>query len=373
MVRCARPETTENVNELARILDRAVNHSTFLTQFIRRMPKVELHVHLEGSIQPAMLLQLAQRNDVSLPADDVVGLQRWYQFTDFKHFIEIYLTISSCICTPEDIELVARDFLRNQAAQNIRYSEVTFTPYTHFGTNRRLPFDEQFDALSRARAWAAREFDVHCGWVFDVVRNVRPVEHALIVAEWAISGKAQGVVGFGLGGLEAGHPPELFKEAFELARTAGLAAVPHAGEIAGAESIWGALEVLHAQRIGHGVRCLEDARLVEYLRAHQIPLEVCPTSNVCLGVAPSFAAHPLPRLLAEGLYVTLNSDDPPMFNTTLTNEYLRAAEAFGFDAERLETLALNAVHASLLPEAERQQMEQAFRQIFVALRAELDV
>ena len=170
-----------------------------------------------------------------------------------------------------------------------------------------------------------------------------------------------------------GHPPELFKEAFELARTAGLAAVPHAGEIAGAESIWGALEVLHAQRIGHGVRCLEDARLVEYLRAHQIPLEVCPTSNVCLGVAPSFAAHPLPRLLAEGLYVTLNSDDPPMFNTTLTNEYLRAAEAFGFDAERLETLALNAVHASLLPEAERQQMEQAFRQIFVALRAELDV
>src|SRR5262249_32669473 len=148
---------------------------------------------------------------------------------------------------------------------------------------------------------------------------------------------------------EAGHPPELFKEAFELARSAGLAAVPHAGEIAGAASIWGALEVLHAQRIGHGVRCLEDARLVEYLRSHQIPLEVCPTSNVCLGVAPSLAEHPLPHLLAEGLYVTLNSDDPPMFNTTLTNEYQRAAETLGFNAESLETLALNAVRASLLP------------------------
>ncbi len=337
------------------------------------MPKVELHVHLEGSIQPAMLLQLARRNGVTLPAADVAGLQHWYQFTDFKHFIEIYLMISSCICTPEDIELVARDFLRNQATQNIRYSEVTFTPYTHFSANRRIPFDEQFDALTRARTWAARELDVHCGWVFDVVRNVRPVEHALTVAEWAISGKDHGVVGFGLGGLEAGHPPELFKEAFELAHAAGLAAVPHAGEIAGAESIWRALEVLHARRIGHGVRCLEDARLVEYLRAHQIPLEVCPTSNVCLGVAPSFAEHPLPRLLAEGLYVTLNSDDPPMFNTTLTDEYLRAAEAFSFDAGMLETLALNAVRASLLPETERQSMEQEFRRTFMVLRAELDV
>jgi adenosine deaminase len=337
------------------------------------MPKVELHVHLEGSIRPDTLLQLARRNAVTLPADDVAGLQRWYQFTDFKHFIEIYLTISSCICAPEDIKLVARDFLRNQAAQNIRYSEVTFTPYTHFSTNRRIPFDEQFDALARARDWAARELGVRCGWVFDVVRNQRPVEHSLTVAEWAISGKDQGVVGFGLGGLEAGHPPDLFKEAFELARAAGLAAVPHAGEIAGAESVWGALEVLHARRIGHGVRCLEDARLVGHLRARQIPLEVCPTSNVCLGVAPSFAAHPLPRLLAEGLYVTLNSDDPPMFNTTLTDEYRRAAEAFGFGAETLETFALNAVRASLLPEAERQQMEQAFRQDCASLRDELGI
>lgn len=344
-----------------------------LTQFIRRMPKVELHVHLEGSLQPATLLELARRNGVTLPADDVAGLQRWYQFTDFKHFIEIYLAISSCICTPEDIELIGRDFLRNQAAQNIRYSEVTFTPYTHFSTNRRIPFDEQIDALSRARAWAAHELGARCGWVFDVARNVRPIEHALTVAEWASAGRAQGVVGFGLGGLEAGNPPELFKEAFELARAAGLASVPHAGEIAGAESIWGALEVLQAQRIGHGVRCLEDARLVEYLRAQQIPLEVCPTSNVCLGVAPSFAEHPLPRLLAEGLYVTLNSDDPPMFNTTLTDEYRRAAEAFSFDTEVLEMLALNAVRASLLPEAERQQMEEAFRQTFAALHTELGI
>jgi adenosine deaminase len=339
--------------------------------FIRRMPKVELHVHLEGAIQPATLLALAERNQVALPANEVTGLQRWYRFTDFKHFIEIYLTISSCLCTPEDLELIARDFLRNQAAQNIRYSEVTFTPYTHFSTNRRIPFVEQFDALSRARAWGARELGVQCNWVFDVARNVRPIEHALTVAEWAIQGKDAGVVGFGLGGLEAGNPPELFAEAFALARAAGLAAVPHAGEVAGAESVRGAVETLRATRIGHGVRCLEDPTLVALLRERQIPLEVCPTSNVCLGVAPSFAEHPLPRLLAEGLFVTLNSDDPPMFNTTLTDEYLQAAEVFNFDLETIERLALNGVRASLLPEARRAELEAAFVAEFAQLQREL--
>lgn len=335
------------------------------------MPKVELHVHLEGSIQPATLLELARRNGITLPADDEAGLQRWYRFTDFKHFIEIYLAISACICTPADIELIATDFLRHQAAQNIRYSEVTFTPYTHFSTNRHIPFDEQFDALTRARAWGQRELGTQCNWVFDLARNVRPLEHSLTVAEWAISGKEQGVVGFGLGGLEAGNPPELFVEAFALARAAGLAAVPHAGEVAGAESVRGAIESLHARRLGHGVRCLEDPPLVEVLRTRQIPLEVCPTSNVCLGVAPSFAEHPLPRLLEAGLYVTLNSDDPPMFNTTLTDEYLQATQAFGFGVTQIEQLVLNGVRASLLSEAERTALESNFRAQLAALHAEL--
>src|SRR5262245_35034725 len=271
-----------------------------ITRFIRRMPKVELHVHLEGSIQAETLLELARRNGVSLPADDVEGLQQWYRFTDFKHFIDIYLTISSCICSPEDIELIARDFLRNQAAQNIRYSEVTFTPYTHFITNRKIPFDEQFDALTRAREWAAKHLDVDCGWVFDISRSVRPIEHGLKVAEWAISGKEKGVVGFGLGGLEAGHPPELFEEAFKMARAAGLASVPHAGEVAGAESVRGAIDLLQARRIGHGVRCLEEPVLVTIMRERQCPLEVGPTGIVCLGVAPNIDEHPLRQWLSEG-------------------------------------------------------------------------
>lgn len=338
-----------------------------LETFIRRMPKVELHVHLEGSIQPETLLTLAERNQVKLPATTVEGLRQWYTFTNFAHFIEIYLTISSCICSAEDIELIAREFLRGQAAQNIIHSEVTFTAYTHFSLNRQIPFADQLAALSRARAWAAKEFGISVGWVLDISRNVRPVEHGLTVADWAISGMSEGVVALGLGGPEAGNPPELFQSAFEKALAGGLASVPHAGEVAGAESVWGALKTLKAERIGHGVRCLEDPALVAELRERQIPLEVCPTSNVCLGVAASIADHPLPRLLEAGLYVTINSDDPPMFNTTLTDEYLKIAEAFGFNVETIEQLALNAVRASLLPEPARTETGERFRREFAEL------
>ena len=339
-----------------------------LETFIRRMPKVELHVHLEGSIQPETLLKLAERNQVKLPATTVEGLRQWYTFTNFAHFIEIYLTISSCICSAEDIELIAREFLRGQAAQNIVHSEVTFTAYTHFSLNRQISFVDQLAALSRARVWAAEEFGISVGWVLDISRNVRPVEHGLTVADWAISGINDGVVALGLGGPEAGNPPELFQAAFEKALAGGLASIPHAGEVAGAESVWGALKTLKAQRIGHGVRCLEDTTLVAELRERQIPLEVCPTSNVCLGVAAPIAEHPLPRLLDAGLYVTINSDDPPMFNTTLTDEYLKIADAFGFGVESIEQLVLNAVRASLLPEPARIEMEERFRREFAALR-----
>jgi adenosine deaminase len=175
-------------------------------------------------------------------------------------------------------------------------------------------------------------------------------------------------VALGLGGIESGHPPELFQEAFARARAAGLPAVPHAGETGGAESVRAALTALKAQRIGHGVRCLEDPELVAELRDRQIPLEVCPTSNVCIGVAPSLDEHPLPRLLDEGLYVTINSDDPPMFNTTLTDEYMRAAQILGCGAETIEQLAINAVRASLLPEAARAEMERRFHTEFSRLR-----
>jgi adenosine deaminase len=341
-----------------------------VTEFIRRMPKVELHVHLEGSIQPVTLLQLARRNQVELPATTEAGLREWYTFRDFGHFLEIYMAVSRCICTADDLELIAREFLRGQAAQNILYSEVTFTPYTHFAFNRHIPFADQLDALNRARLWAEGKLGVMMGLVLDISRNVEPVEHGMLVAEWAISGKGNGIVAFGLGGPEVGYPPELFEAAFAKARAAGLPGVPHAGETVGAESIRGALKSLQAVRIGHGVRCLEDPQLVAHLREKQIPLEVCPTSNICLGVTPSVAEHPLPKLLDQGLYVTVNSDDPPMFNTTLTEEYQKITEAFGFDAEVVERLVMNGVRATLLSADRKKEMEDQFLAEFTRLRAE---
>jgi adenosine deaminase len=335
-----------------------------LEQFIQLMPKVELHVHLEGSIRPATLLALAERNHVPLPADSVEGLEAWYQFSDFNHFLEVYFAICNCLRTPQDFELITAEFLRGQEAQNIRHSEVIFTPYTH---HEHVSMDDQLAAINRVRAWAAEELEVTMTLVPDIARNVRPVEHSLEVASWAVANQDKGIIALGLGGLEIGNPPELFSEAFALAHEAGLPSLPHAGETEGPASIRGALDALHAVRIGHGVRCLEDPGLVDELRERQIPLDVCPISNVCLGVTPSLEAHPLPRLLQEGLYVTINSDDPPMFNTTLTGEYLRICETFNLGLAQIKRLVLNGVHASLLPLPERKKLQAEFLADFAEL------
>ena len=336
--------------------------------YIRAMPKVELHVHLEGAIQPATLLQLAKKHQVTLPADTVEGLRQWYQFTDFNHFIEIYLAISGCIRTVEDVELIAREFLTGQAAQNIRYSEVTYTIFTHYHT-KGLAAADQLAALNRAREWAKQTYGVDAGWVLDISREVPP-EHGLFTAQWAVQGMHDHVVALGLGGPEVGNPPEKFSEAFQLAQAAGLPCVPHAGETQGADSMWSALKVAHGVRLGHGVRCLEDPQLVEELRARQVPLEVCPTSNVCLHVAPSIEQHPLPRLLEAGLYVTLNSDDPALFNTTLTDEYLKTTKAFDWNVGQVEAFSLRALRASLLPDEQKAKLQAEFKEEFSNLRKE---
>ncbi|HRC76110.1 MAG TPA: hypothetical protein PLO33_10560, partial [Kouleothrix sp.] len=176
-----------------------------LTTYIAAMPKVELHVHLEGSVRPETLLELARRHGMPLPAQTVAGLREWYTFTDFGHFIQVYRLLSACIRTTDDIELVAREFLAGQAAQNVRYSEVTYTAYTHYA-QKGLPFADQLAALNRARAWAVRELGVDMGLIVDIDRSM-PAEDSLLVADWAIGAAGNGVVALGLGGPEVGHPP----------------------------------------------------------------------------------------------------------------------------------------------------------------------
>jgi len=329
-----------------------------IEQFITQMPKVELHVHLEGSVRPETLLKLAKRHYVALPADDIKGLRQWYTFRDFNHFIEIYMTISTCLRTADDIELIAREFLIGQAEQNICYSEVTFTPFNQYDNNQ-LGFHEQIDAVNRARAWAEKELGVRMGIIMDIPRIISP-ENGLLVADWAIERYGDGLIGFGLGGPEVDNPPEKYRSAFERVRAAGIPCILHAGETVGPPSIWSAIRVADTKRIGHGVRAIEDLKLVEYLHEKQIPLEVCPTSNICLKVYPSLEKHSLAELVAQGLYVTINSDDPPMFNTTLTNEYLAVHKALGWKPEFIQQLVLNAVKVTLLSENERQLMLASF-------------
>lgn len=343
-----------------------------LESYIRAMPKVELHVHLEGAIRPETLLMLAQRNHITLPYETVNGLREWYTFRDFPHFVEIYVAISRCLKTPADLELIAREFLAGQAAQNIKHSEVTYTAYTIYQICG-ITFDEQFKAIERAREWGERELGVTMNLIVDIAREVKP-EIGMVTAEQVIQNYGKrGVSALGLGGYEVGHPPEKFRAAFERANAAGVPCILHAGETGGPESIWSAIRTADTKRIGHGVRSIQDNALIDYLRKHQIPLEVCPTSNICLDVYPDMAEHPIQKLIDAGLYVTLNSDDPPMFNTTLTDEYLKCAEVFAWDAAQCERLSLNALRASLLPQSRKEIMEQKFKNEFARLRQEFDV
>jgi adenosine deaminase len=337
--------------------------------YLAAMPKVELHVHLEGSVQPSTLLEIARRNRVRLPASSIDELAEWYRFRDFGHFIDVYATAARALCTPEDVELIAREFLEGQARQNVRYSEVTYTALTQY-RNHGMAFEGQLDALNRARRWGEQQHGVSMGVVIDIPRGPAPktAEETMMVAGWVVAGHGWRVVALGLGGMELGFPAGDFVEPFDHVRAAGIPSVPHAGEADGAWSVRQAVDVLHAARIGHGIWCVEDPVLMEELRDRRIPLEVCPTSNVCLAIVDSMVRHPLRALFDAGLVVTVNSDDPPMFNTSLTEEYLALYRYLGFTIEELEQLSRNAVRSSFLADRVKKEMAVAFEKEFQELR-----
>ncbi len=337
---------------------------TTIEGYLCAMPKAELHVHLEGSIQPATLFTLAQRNGVRLPVETVADLQKWFTFRDFNHFVEIYFEISSCLKTSEDYELITYEFGTAMAQQNVRYAEVTFSPSTHrYGLG--VTHDTYFSGLERGRERARADFGVEIRWVFDIVRDIKDEARSRMLADYttsvAIEGKDDGVVALGLGGAEVGYPPEKFARWFETARGAGLHSVPHAGETVGPDSIWGALKTLGAERIGHGVRAIEDPTLIAYLAEQHVPLEVCPTSNLRLGVYADLAEHPFPHLHEARIPVTVNSDDPPLFNTTLNDEVKLLVDPFKFDLQKVNEIVLNGVRHSFLPVEEKQAMEASFQ------------
>lgn len=335
-----------------------------LDSYLRAAPKAELHVHLEGAIAPATALHLAARNGLALPAADEAGLRAWFAYRDFPHFLDIFSAIANCLRTAEDYELVAYEFGSEMARQNVRYAEATFSPSRHTLANG-VPQEAWFGGLTRGRARARADFGVEINWIFSIVRHwddpARPGHYADYTTSVAIEGREDGVVALGLAGNEATHPPEPFAPWFDRARAAGLHSAPHAGETAGPASIRGALGALGAERLAHGVRAVEDPALVAHLAERRIPLDIVPTSNILLGVFPSLAAHPLPQLRAAGVIVTVGSDDPPLFDTTLNDEVALLADPFGLDLAASDDILLNGIRHSFLPPARKATLEAEFR------------
>jgi aminodeoxyfutalosine deaminase len=343
-----------------------------LDSYLRAAPKAELHVHLEGTVQPETFLELARRNGVSLPHDNVPALREWFRFRDFRHFIDVYGTISKCLNTADDFELIAWELAQDLARQNCRYAEVCFSSFFH--ARRGIAERTFLDGLGRARARARAELGVEIAWVFDIGRGMHggwdeTARWADYAVSLAIETMSEGVVALGLGGPEAGNPPEPFAPYFERARSAGLHSYPHAGEHDGPSSVRGALDMLHAERIAHGVRSIEDPALVDEIARRGIALDVCPTSNICLGVFPSLAEHPLVKLREAGVAVTINSDDPPLFNTTLNDDVALLAEPFRLDTAAADEILLNGVRYSFLPEDAKRRLEAEYRAELDALKA----
>jgi aminodeoxyfutalosine deaminase len=322
---------------------------TELASFIAGLPKAELHVHHVGSASPRIVAELAARHEGNSPVPaDPAALADYFAFRDFRHFIEVYLSVVDLIRDAADVRMLTFEIARELARQQVRYAELTVTPYS--SVRRGIPAPEFVAAIEDARAGAAAEFGVELRWCFDI-----PGEAGLPAAEEtlriALDERPDGLVSFGLGGPEAGVERAQFKPYFDKARAAGLHSVPHAGETTGPQTIWDAVRDLGAERIGHGIAAARDPRLMAYLAENGIALEVCPTSNVRTRAVASIDEHPLPVLVAAGVPVTINSDDPPMFGTTLDAEYAVAARLLDLDETGVAELARAAVRASFLPPA----------------------
>jgi aminodeoxyfutalosine deaminase len=318
-----------------------------LDRFIRELPKVELHVHLEGSLLPELALRLAKRRNVALPGAErgEQGLREAYRFTSFRDFLKVYIALSSTLQQAEDFADAVVGVAEALADQQVRRAEMTFTPMTHVA--RGVDPDAMLDGLAQGRKRARVEHGVDIAWVFDVVRSLP--DQADQTLALALRARDEGVIAVGVGGPEGpAWSVAPLAPMFTRAKLEGLASVPHAGEQWGAPSLRETLDLLAPDRIGHGVRCLEDPAIVAELVARRIPLEVCPSSNVALGVSPSLAEHPLPTLHDAGLRVSLGSDDPPLFGTTLVDEYRRCAAAFGWGRTQLLALAQAAVEHSFM-------------------------
>ena len=327
------------------------------------MPKAELHMHIEGSLEPELIFALAERNGVALPYANVEALRAAYAFTDLQSFLDIYYAGASVLLKEEDFFDMGMAYLRRAAADNVVHAELFFDPQTH--TERGVSIRTVIDGLTRACETARRELDVSALLILCFLRHLSEEAAFTTLAE-ALPYREQ-FIGVGLDSSERGHPPEKFARVFARCRELGLRLVAHAGEEGPPAYIWSALDVLHVERIDHGVRCVEDPALVARLAAERMPLTVCPLSNIKLCVYPTMAQHQLPALLAAGLCATINSDDPAYFGGYVNQNYLATFEALPqLTAQHAHQLASNSFEASFTSAADKLRWAQALDAAFAA-------
>jgi adenosine deaminase/aminodeoxyfutalosine deaminase len=341
------------------------------SEFIRTLPKAELHLHLEGTVDPATLAELSRRHPTPLSTENnrytniadsgrvfsEEEARALYEYQNFTGFLLAFKAVTERLRTADDYELVTYRMMQKLHAQTVRHAEVFVSVgVVHWRGGEFAPL---FEGLERGRERAERDFGMSLFWIFDAARHFG-VEEARRVVEEAIRLKTPAVIGVGLGGDERRAGPEQFREVCRHAHQNGLRVTVHAGETVGPESIWGAMRELKANRVGHGLRAVEDPELVRYLAQHQIPVELCITSNVLTGCCGSLEQHPVRKFFDAGVLVTLNTDDPEMFHTSLNREYQIAQESFRFSEDELRSLAQNSFRASFLPEAKKREYLELF-------------
>lgn len=313
------------------------------SSFVLSLPKAELHLHLEGSIEPSTLLELRQRHQME--GASLAEVEQLYNYADFKGFLSAFKDVTGHLRTPEDYELITYRLMERLKVQNVLHAEVIISVGVCLW--RKQDFAAIFEGLERGRQRGEKDFGLSLVWIFDAIRQFG-AEKAQSVLDLAIQFRDRNVVAFGIGGDERAGPPEWFAGVYARAAEHGLHLTAHAGESAGPESIWGALN-LKAERIGHGLTAGQDPELIEELAERQVPIEICVTSNLRTGCCAELAQHPVRRYFDEGLMLTLNSDDPAMFRTSLAAEYALVQETFGFSDEHLRELARDSFEASFLP------------------------
>jgi len=319
-------------------------------EWLQRLPKAELHLHIEGTLEPELMFELATRNDVALPYEDVAAVKAAYVFDDLQSFLDLYYAGCSVLLTEADFYDLTMAYLRRAAAQGVRHAEIFFDPQTH--TDRGIAFATVVDGIDRALADGREELGITSRLILCFLRHLSEVA-AMTTLEAALSHRGA-ISAVGLDSSETGNPPAKFRAVFDRARAEGLLTVAHAGEEGPPSYIREALDLLHVLRIDHGVRCMEDDALVDRLVADQVPLTVCPLSNVKLRVFDDLADHPIRRMLERGLMVTINSDDPAYFGGYIGDNYVATAEALGMSRDQMRQIARNSFLASFLDDAECQ-------------------